>query len=328
MANLESRGRGAKVRLGALAFVLGGLCLATPAHAEPIDEASRTAARALGNSGVEAYQAGNYKEASEKLEQSYAIARVPSLGLWSARALRQLGYLVESANRYLETINLQIPQGDYEIQKQAQMDAQKELDALKPVIPKIIIQIEGARPEEVQVSVDGKPLAASLVSEPRLVNPGLHKVEGVRGSERVEASAMLTEGQKAAAILKFGGAAGGAGAPATSDEGGGTSTATFGIIALGVGGAGIVVGSVAGILALNKKSTIDDSPRCVNNRCSDQNLVDSYGTLRTVSTVGFIAGGVLAGVGVALLVSSGSGDEKPQTSLLVGPGSVSLRRSF
>lgn len=302
------------------------LTLAPPAYAQPIDDASRTAARALGNSGVEAYQAGNYKDASERLEKSYAIARVPSLGLWSARALRQLGLLVESANRYLETASLQIPEGDYEIQKQAQVDAKKELDALRPIIPALMIEIKGAQPAEVNVTVDGVPLAGSLLGEPRLVNPGLHKVEGTHGSVKKEANVMIGEGQKAPAVLDFGPSPA-AGSGAAAEEEGSSTQSTLGVVALAAGGAGIVVGAITGGMALSKKNTIDSSPACENDRCSDKSLVDSYNTLRTVSTVGFIVGGVLAAAGVTLLLTSGS-SEKPQAGLLIGPGSVSLRGSF
>jgi len=328
MSKIGCQGRGTRGRRTGVFFVASFLALsfAPPARAQAIDDASRTAARAMGNSGVEAYQAGNYKEASERLEKAYAIARVPSLGLWSARALRQLGLLVEAANRYLETASLQVPEGDYEIQKQAQADAKKELEALRPIIPTLMIQIKGAQPAEVNVTVDGVPLAASLLGEPRLVNPGLHKVEGTHGPVKKEANVMIAEGQKAPAVLDFGPAAAAGGAAAAEDEGGSTQS-TLGVVALVAGGAGIVVGAVTGGMALGKKDTIDSSPACENERCSDKSLVDSYNTLRTVSTIGFIAGGVLAAAGVTLLLTSGS-SEKPQAGLLIGPGSVSVRGTF
>jgi len=327
MSRFTRLGRGAR-RSGAGVLVVATLLAlgARPAHAQDIDDASRTAARALGNSGVEAYQAGNYKDASERLEKSYAIARVPSLGLWSARALRQLGLLVESANRYLETVSLQIPAGDYEIQKQAQADAQKEFDILKPIIPALTIEIKGAKREEVAVTVDGVPLAASLLGEPRLVNPGLHKVAGTHGAVRREAAVLIAEGQKAPAVLDFGPQAAVKGAPVEEDEAGSTQN-TLAAVALAAGGAGIVVGGITGVMALGKKNTIDSSPACENDRCSDKSLVDSYSTLRTVSTIGFIVGGVLAATGVTLLLTAGPSD-KPKTGLLIGPGSVSLRRTF
>jgi hypothetical protein len=306
------------------------LCLSvtgTASAQEAIDDASRTAARAMGNSGVEAYQAGNYQEASDRLEKAYAIARVPSLGLWSARAMRKLGLLVEAANRYLETISLQVPEGDYVIQKQAQTDATRELNELKPRIPVVKIEVKGANAAEVAVSVDGTPLAATLVGEPRLVNPGEHKVDGTHGADRVQATVTVGEAESATAVLDFSRVK-----PATatvtsdSNEGGGPLR-TLGFIALGVGGAGIITGGVTGILAIDKKGTIDDSPACEGLSCRDRGLVDSYNTLRTVSSIGLIAGAVVAGVGVTLLFTSSS-EKGPSAAAFIGPGSVGVRGRF
>ncbi|HYJ11875.1 MAG TPA: tetratricopeptide repeat protein, partial [Polyangiaceae bacterium] len=61
--------------------------------------------------------------------------------------------------------------------------------------------------------------------------------------------------------------------------------------------------------------------------------VSSLRMFRTLSTVGFIAGGVLAGTGVVLLLTSRSKTEQarraPSTLALgVGPGDVRLEGSF
>lgn len=284
----------------------------------------------MGNSGVEAYQAGNYQEASDKLEKAYGIARVPSLGLWSARALRKLGKLVEAADRYLETVSLQVPEGDYVIQKQSQTDATRELKELKPSIPVILVQVKGAKATEVSVTIDGTPLPATLVSEPRLVNPGEHKVQGTHGADRADATVTVEEAKSATAVLDFSGmkATGPIVEADTESGGGGGPYRLLGFIALGVGGAGIVTGTVAGVLAVDKKKTIDDSPACEGNRCSDHSLVDSYGTLRTVSSVGLIAGAIIAGSGLALVLASGSGEKEPSATAFVGPGSVGVRGTF
>ena len=55
--------------------------------------------------------------------------------------------------------------------------------------------------------------------------------------------------------------------------------------------------------------------------------------MRTVSTVGFVAGGVCAGLGVVLLLTSGSREQKgalaaPRVGLRVAPNAVSLNGSF
>jgi hypothetical protein len=313
----------------ATAGIVAGLCLAIPgtARAQEIDEASRTAARAMGNSGVEAYQAGNYQEASDRLEKAYAIARVPSLGLWSARALRKLGLLVEAANRYLETASLQVPEGDYVIQKQAQTDATRELNVLKPRIPVIKIEVKGAKATEVNVSVDGTPLAASLVTEPRLVNPGEHQVTGKHGADRAQVSVTIGEAESKTAVLDFSKMKSAVRDVSTEKEDGGGAFRTLAYVALGVGGAGIITGGVTGVLAIDKLGTIDKSPACDNRDCNDRDLVDSYNMLRTVSSVGLIAGAVFAGVGVTLLFAGGS-EKEPSAAAFVGPGSVGVRGRF
>jgi uncharacterized protein HemY len=68
-----------------------------------VDAATRFAVRKLGDAGVSAYRAGDYESASEKLEKAYELMPVPSLGLWSARALVQRGSWTQAAERYLTT---------------------------------------------------------------------------------------------------------------------------------------------------------------------------------------------------------------------------------
>jgi hypothetical protein len=55
--------------------------MAGPAWSQAPDEATRTAARALGTAGVEAFEAGDMNTASDKLEKAYQLLKVPSLGL-------------------------------------------------------------------------------------------------------------------------------------------------------------------------------------------------------------------------------------------------------
>jgi len=50
----------------------------------------------------------NYNLASSRLEKAYVLLNVPSLGLWSARALAKRSLLVEAANRYYEVTSLQL----------------------------------------------------------------------------------------------------------------------------------------------------------------------------------------------------------------------------
>jgi hypothetical protein len=331
-----------QLKVGASFALLAVLLTAEPLFAQPADESTRTAARALGMAGVEAYQANDFALATDKLEKAYVILRVPSLGLWSGRALVKVGKLVEAADRFLEVTSLQVPTGEYAVQKQAQADAAKELEALRPRIPLLKVAIEGASPAECTVTIDGQPVSSAMLGEGRLVNPGAHIVEGRRGGEVVRAEVTASEGERPTATLTFGAATAAppsktepapaapvAAPPPVADAAPEASSAqrAWGWVALGAGGVGIVLGSVTGAIALAKKGEIDDSKACRDNRCLpiEKDLVNSYNAMNSVASVGFIAGGALGALGVVLLLTAPS---ETSAQAYVGPLSAGVRGRF
>jgi hypothetical protein len=330
------------VRFGA--WLLSGAVLlsAPPLSAQSADESTRTAARALGNAGVEAYQANDFATATDKLEKAYGILRAPSLGLWSGRALVKVGKWVEAADRFLEVTSLQVPTGDYAVQKQAQTDAAAELQALKPRIPALLVKVEGAALADCSFTVDGQPVASALLLEGRLVNPGAHVVEARRGGEQARAEVNVAEGERKTAVLSFNAALpppAVAVAPVASQapapppppprDASEPSTAqrTWGWVAVGAGGVGLLVGGVTGFVAIGKKNDLESNPNCQNDRCapSESGAIDSYNSLRTVSSVGLFAGGGLAVLGAVLVLTAPS---RPSTQAFVGPRSIGVRGSF
>lgn len=299
--------------LGALLGGLLALGTVGPAQAKETDDATRSAARSLGYEGINDFQAGKFATASDKLDRAYRALQVPSLGLWSARALEKSGKLVAAAERYLEVQRLDATGGDVAVQQKAQADAQTEYAALEPRIPSIVIRIEGAKEDAVSVSVNGVAVPSSILGVKRLVDPGEVKVEATFEGQTLNESRTLREGESTTVVLEF--SASGAAAPSkqpepgvatasvTADEPASGSARTLGFVALGLGGAGIVVGAVTGGLAMSGKSSLKG---CEDTRCppSQQSDVDSYNRFRTISTIGFIGGAVLAATGVVLVLSS------------------------
>ncbi|HTQ03891.1 MAG TPA: hypothetical protein VMI54_08535, partial [Polyangiaceae bacterium] len=326
------------------ALLSAAVAFAVPAAAQAPDEATRTAARALGNAGVEAYQANDFATATDKLEKAYALLRAPSLGLWSGRALVKVGKWVEAADRFLEAASLQVPAGDYSVQKRAQADAALELAALKPKIPSLAVAVSGAELADCSISIDGQPVASSLVSEGRLVNPGTHVIDARHGTETAHAEVTLAEAEHKTAKLEFAAPApppvapvlalppvtpppAPAPVPVAAAQAPSSSQRTWGWVAIGAGGVGVVVGGITGLAAVGKKSDLDGNPNCRNGRCapSEQSSINGYNTLRGVSSVGFYAGGALAALGVVLLVTAPS---RATAQAYVGPGTAGLRGSF
>jgi hypothetical protein len=314
------------------------------ASAQAVDDQSRSVARKLGYSGVEAYQAGDYKTAQQKLEKAYRVLRVPSVGLWSARALVQLGQLVEASERYQELARLSATEtGDPAVQKKAVAEAANELKALLPRIPSVTVQVEGADAAAVKVTIDGKAILPELVGEPLPVNPGKHQVAAARGAEHVELELSLAEAEQKPAVLRFGSAgAPTTVAPAVAPSGPALSTdtdsapssklgtqRTLAIVAGGVGLAGVVVGTIFG---LKSKSLHDDAEgSCDGSVCSDQSGVDAGNdayAAGTISTVGMVVGALGLGGGVALWLMAPRSSQTVGARVELNATGLKLRGSF
>jgi hypothetical protein len=299
----------------------------------------------LAEDGVTALQADDAETAAQKLDKAFRTLQAPSIALWSGRALIKQGKLVEAAERLLEATRLPVS-GDTQVQEQAKADAQKELDSLRPRIPNLVVALEGASESEVTLSLDGRPMPASLLGEEQPTNPGSHRLLGKRGAEEQAVDVTLAEGEKKQVVLRFG--AGSAAAATNSeaspsatsaapaaDRSSGSGKRTLAYVALAAGGAGLVLGGVTGAMAISKRGELDDSPSCRDGQClkSMEDEVGSLRTFRTISTVGFIAGGALAATGVVLLLTSSSsasqGGRGPASLALgLGPGHVRLGGSF
>lgn len=345
----------APVQRGLGLLLLGAaLLFAAPARAQDVDDAARAAARKLGYAGIEAYQANEYKSALEKLDKAYRVLQAPSLGLWSARALLANGRLVEASERYIEVTRLSPSGGEKAVQDQAKADARRELEGLTPRIPSLVIRLDGAFASDTKVTVDGVAIPAALVGEGRPTNPGKHRVEGVRGTERVQAEVTLQEREEKSVTLRFNpagllgtgnegggepaaGAAPGGGTaapPATGDSGAprrsgekgkGSAVRTMGWVAIGIGAAGAGVGVTTAILALQKKRDIEIAGDCKGG-CKETGRVQNFNTLRTISIASSVGAGVLVITGIALLVAAPSDDT--EVALELGPASVGLRGTF
>jgi hypothetical protein len=303
-----------------MALVLA-LLASRAAPALAADDTARAAARRLATAGVEAYQRDDYNVAVEKLEKAYEMLRVPSVGLWLARALVKQGKLVAASERYTEVGRLSTTSGDVEVQNKAKQDAATELEALNPQIPNVVIRVEGAETSQLKLKLDGKEISSAVVGEQQPVDPGKHHIEAALGEQTQATDVTVARAETKTATLRFAGATTPAAAaashtpaaapeptsaaPASSSKAGSTRTVVA-WATLGVGAAGLIVGGVTGGMAMSKKSDLEASPDCADHTCFRGTMegdVNSYQTLRTVSTIGFIGGGVLAATGVVLLLT-------------------------
>jgi tetratricopeptide (TPR) repeat protein len=319
------------------------------------DEAQKKAARSLANGGMVAYQAGDYKAAEENLSRAFAAFPAPTLALWSARALEKLGKLVEAEDRYRAAERASVNAGEPEAQRKAKLDARKARAELLPRIPTLKISVEGAPLAGVIVRVDGVAIASERLAQPILVNPGERLITAERGASMVEAKANIASGEHEHVALKFEESASPNEAldaylsnpkaePPTRPSSSGDASSSHdwamssdspgwravGWAAVGLGGAGLVTSAVLAAVANGKRSDFED--QCPDNKCplgvpdSVRDDVNSYNSLRDLSTVGWIAGGALMVGGIGLLIALPAGGGR--LSAEVAPGKFTLHGHF
>jgi hypothetical protein len=291
-------------------------------------DAARITAREIAKAGLAAFDNGQYEEAFAKLAQAYEIVHVPTLRLYMARAAARLGKLIEASELYLQATRLQVTEGDIAGQHQAQIEAADERVALLPRIPKLVVVVTGVPVGAVEVTLDGQRVPPALFQPGQLANPGQHEVVARHGNEQTVQHLVLAEKELHTCTFAFrpGPAAAGA---ATTPTGPSTGR-TLGWVGIGVGGAGLLFGGIAGLVAVSKRSSLN-AGGCVNNHCySDQRGdVDSYQTLRILSTVGFTVGVIGGAGGMALLTTQRSQQAQARTvAPVIGLGLTGLAGRF
>ncbi len=285
-------------------------------------DADRGQARLLGQEGQSALDAGDFKTAEDRFRRAYSIyPTAPTLALGLARALAKQGKVTAAQETYNKIIREGVPPGASEGFKKAVTDATAEIGAVAARTAYATITLIG--PENAKVTLDGISIPSAGLGVKRPVDPGEHVVkataEGYRAAESkfsvadaASAEAKLTMETDAAAAVVPVPAPGSQPAPtpgemassqpSASSKGGGK---TLAFVALGVGGAGLAVGAITGLLALGKHSDLKSS--CASNGtcgADQQSSLDSFHTMGTISTVGFIVGVVGVGAGTVLLLTA------------------------
>jgi hypothetical protein len=310
-----------------MAFWLA-LSVGAPVWGQELSPEMRAEAQRQGQSGIDACKRGEYRTAIEKLERAYSLVKAPSLAFWLARALRGQGRLIQATERYSEAMSLDVKSGDPEIQRLAQQQAAEERARLLPLIPGLKIEIEGATPEAVEVRVDDEIVPKVSRGDSWPVDPGEHRVVARAGGRTVEQRLMVDTGETKRVVLKLasdeldelrttrthGNTAVSEGSPRLVpsprpadpwvSKTPGTTQRTVGWVSIGVGGVGLVWWGITGVAGLIQARDLDQ--QCPNRVCppAQDDELDRYQTLRTLSMMGFAIGLAGAGAGAALLLTA------------------------
>lgn len=315
-----------RARLAAPLCALSLLLASAPAFAQSTSAANVAAARSLGIQGVQLADAGKCDQAIEKLSRAESLYHAPTILGRLGECQVAVGQIVLGTENLNRVVREQLPANAPVAFRSAQERAKKALDAALPKIGYLTVTVE-PRDLKPEVKVGGVLVPPALIGVERPTDPGTHEVVATApGYLEAKSSVTLTEaGHQSVALtlqpdpnakpatppetIPPGGTLtpppGAQPPPAAEESKGGNKTLAY--VLLGVGGVGIVAGSITGIMAIGAKSDLD----CPQNRCVGKEGDDLEGakTIATVSTIGFAVGIPAAAVGVVLLVTGGSKSE-------------------
>lgn len=219
------------------------------------------------------------------------------------------------------------------------------LDSLEPRLARLTLRADKALPEGTKITVDDVELSVASLGVALPEDPGEHRVViKSPGRKDLSVAVKLKEGGKETYTVQLGeissekvtpggGEGGHTGGAAT--EPGSSPLRAMGYVAGGLGIAGLAVGSVFGILTIDRKNTTEAhcKPTCDSTGLSAESDGKTYGP---VSTISFIAGGVLLAGGVTLILVAPTGDKRAAWQSLpirdvrvsASPSSVHLGGSF
>jgi hypothetical protein len=336
-----------------VASLLVAIALLAPRSSLAQSASDRETARALMQEGDQRRDKKDFRGALERYQAADALVHVTTTGLEVGRTQIELGLLVEAREKLLEVARVPAKPGDAAVLAQARATALLLSDSLEPRIPGLRVAVRGAPDTaNLAVSVDGVAIPTAALIAYRKLNPGHHSIVARYGAAERKDDVTLKESENRELTLDFSSeppAAIGAAVPssppvsattATPEPAGGSRGPwkTLEFVGFGVGGAGIIAGSITGVLAFTHASAAKNIPAsqggCVNDQCgpathSDIDASKLDGTLSTVSFI--VAGaGVALGVTSLLLGRTTPKDSEPRAgwNLWLGPAAGGVAGTF
>jgi tetratricopeptide (TPR) repeat protein len=312
------------------AWVVAGtvavIATAIPAAANDENSAVRGAARLLAEQGDEKLHAGRFEEALQLFRMAEELFHAPTLVLAMAQAERKLGRWADARKHYKEVIADDLGPKPQQAFVTAKAIAREELAALEPKIPRLIIEV-AARPETIEVRLDGKALPVEALDGPLYVDVGKHEVMLIAG-DVVRVAHLEIEAEEEERLRFDMSPDRGEQGLARNEPQGLPWYWPVGAFALGT--AGLVVGAVTGALALDDAEALRATCLQGNQGCDPaaRSLESSANDLATISTVGFVVGGVGVATGIALLIVDRMDEPENAVSLRVGPTKMVLEGRF
>jgi hypothetical protein len=326
--------------LSLLAFAMTASSVASVVFAQP-SASTIAGAQSLVGEGRKLRAAGDLQGARDRFQSAYLLVPTPIIGLDLGRAREALAELIEARAVLLECAALPPIPNESAESTNARAEALRIAKELDGRIPTITVTIAGAdEGAKVVVAIDGVEIPETELTAPRAVDPGKHLVVARMGMRQTRTEIEVAEKDEKTAALVFPAIPPSpppkvdAKRPTITDEEPRTRISKLTYVGFSVAGAGILVGSITGIISLKKAHDFAASCEGYNFQCppSTRDEYDASRRYGNVSTVSFLVGGAGLALGIYGLfnrekVTSASSSSAP-VALSLGVGSVAVGGAF
>jgi hypothetical protein len=321
---------------GCAAALLVAACFLAVLARPGVARADSPAAQALFDDAVTLRDAGKLAEACAKFDESLRLEATVGTRFNLADCQERIGLFASAWSNFLHVAADTERSGEAARAQAARDRAGK----IAPRLSRMTIR-PAARHDGLLIRRNGAVIGAPQWSSAVPVDPGSYTIEASAPGKQTWRQQVVVEGEGtllnvnvpalADAPIALPPSAGSPQPPISDDgDGGGVSLGmtlglTFGIT--GLVGVGLGVGF--GLAAIDDKNEVDEL--CPNlDACTEEGIAlnDEAKTSATVSTVGFVAGGVLLAAGIVLWVALPSDDEASALRLRLGPGAAALEGRF
>ncbi|MFN7147576.1 MAG: tetratricopeptide repeat protein [Myxococcota bacterium] len=306
------------LRRAAAALILASALLPTSAHAQV--DPKKGSARELTVEGYALLDKKDYAAAVDRFERAEALFHAPTILLGLARAYVGLGKLASAHEMYNRVAHETVAPDASEAFVNAVNDAKRELAALAPRVPGLLITIKG--PSDPKVTVDGVDVPRAALGVKWPVDPGQHVVKvTAAGFLPREASVTAAEGKASPVNLAL--EVDPNDRPPSAEVPFWSGRRIAGAAVGGVGIAGAIVGAITCGLTLAKASSAKSHCKVSGETTACDptglSLRSDARTLANVSNVALVAGGAALAAGVIVFATAPS-TSKPASGLWIHAG--------
>lgn len=325
------------------------------------ESTQRENAQALYKAGNDARDAGDSKTAAARYQAAYALVPTPVIAVALGKAQVALGQLIEGRQTLLGVRRIAAKDRESALTTAARAEAVALAAEIEPRIPTVTIGVTAPEGSPLPtVAIDGVTLPEGALNAPWKLNPGPHTAVATLREARTETQFNVAEAEVRAVTLDYPAAASAPSAeaaglpllgptsavpverisphstkPASSVRG---SSRIPAYVALGIGGAGVVVTTVFGVMALHDQSALDGLCKAGKLSCppNAQPDIDGLHTSSIASDVGLGVAAAGIGVGIAWLLFRGKSESSPppdaarafQVAPWLNPRGIGMTGSF